>query len=277
MDISKLRKKAREQQAGESRQKTEDSGRGPESTVQGLPAVAPKAVERTPAAGEAGQGPVVRGSGAGEAVPGAAGRGQVPGIQVPVPDTRDRRQGNDSSPERDDTHGEDVAGSAQEARPLLELAQEELKKYPVEGKEKELLCFPLGSQEYGIELSSVREIIRVKEITPVPNTADFILGIIVLRGEIIPIIDLRKRIGLPFLGFTPGTRFIMVSFAESMTGLVVDSIPDVKKVPVESIQPADLIGTVDIKFITGISTSRGGFTILLKLEEILKQADMLKA
>ncbi len=261
MDISKLRKKAREQQAGESRQKTEDSGRGLESTAQGLSAAAPKAVERTPAAGEAGQEAVVRDSGAGEAVPDTTGQGQ----------------GNDSSPERGGTHREDVAGTVPEARPLLELAQEELKKHPEEGKEKELLCFPLGSQEYGIELSSVREIIRVKEITPVPNTADFMRGIIVLRGEIIPVIDLRKRIGLPFLGFTPGTRFIMVSFAESMTGLVVDSIPDVKKVPVESIQPADLIGAVDIKFITGISTSRGGFIILLKLEEILKQADMLKA
>ncbi len=253
MDISKLRKKAKEQQAAESRQRAEGSGKGLVGTTQTPADGVPDTMKNAPSVGEKAPKPTFPPGGVSVAVPVSTGQG----AGVPAPDS--------------------AGGAVQESKPLLELAQEELKKYPAVSGEKELLCFPLGGQEYGIELSSVREIIRVKEITPVPNTADFILGIIVLRGEIIPVIDLRKRIGLSFLGFTPATRFIMVSFAESMTGLVVDSIPDVKKVSVESIQPAELIGTVDVKFITGISTSRGGFTILLKLEEILRQSDMLKA
>ncbi len=160
---------------------------------------------------------------------------------------------------------------------LIDQKSNELKKHSTDVKEKELLCFKLGDEEYAIELSTVKEIIRVKEITPVPNTSNFVLGITVLRGEIIPVIDLRKRIGLPFLNFTIDTRLIMISFEGAMTGLVADSIPNVKRVAVESIQSAETVGSIDIRFVSGISTNKDGFTVLLKLDEILKQSDILKA
>lgn len=235
MDISKLRKKAKEQQAK----------------------------DRDP-------GSMVRGAGAGEAEQKGEAGSRKPEHEIKI---TDHGQLNTEGVNRKT----EVPKPEPAEKPLLELAREELKKYPADEKEKELLCFTLANQEYAIELSIVREIIRIKEITPVPNISEFVLGIIVLRGEIIPVIDLRKRIGLPFLGFTPNTRFVMVSFADSLTGLVVDSIPDVKKVSVESIQSAELVGSVDVRFLAGISTSKGGFTILLKLEEILKQSDMFKA
>lgn len=160
--------------------------------------------------------------------------------------------------------------------PLTELTKEELKKYPSNIREKELLCFQLENEEYAIELKNVKEIIRVKDITPVPNTAEFVLGITVLRGDIIPVIDLRKRISLPHKEFTSNTRLIIVSFEGATAAIVVDNIPDVKRVNIESIQTAERVGSVDIRFLSGISTSNGNFIILLKLEEILKQSDILK-
>jgi purine-binding chemotaxis protein CheW len=229
MDISKLRKKAKEQQAA-AHQQAEDKGRSVPVPATPVPEPKPPAVKQ----------------------------------EIKLQDNGRSASSAESRP-------------AAEEKPLLELANDELKRYAPDGKDRELLCFRLGGEEYAIDLSTVKEIIRVKEITPVPNTSDFVLGITVLRGEIIPVIDLRKRIGLPFLKFTAATRLIMITFEGTMTGLVVDGIPSVKRVAVESIQSADTVGSVDIRFLAGISTGKGGFTVLLKLEEILKQTDMLKA
>lgn len=238
MDISKLRKKAKEQQ---SVLKQKAGAAGPE-TAEGP--------EKEPAR-----------------------RVQEPAIDHPVSEESNRESGTGR---REAPAAPPVSPDGAGEKTFVELAREELKDYTQDQKEKELLCFTMEDEEYAIELHLVKEIIRVRDITPVPNTSDFVLGIIVLRGEIIPVINLRKRIGLPFPDFTPNTRFILVSFEGSMTGLVVDNIPSVKRVPVASIQAAELVGAVDIKFVAGISTSKGGFTILLKLEEVLKQSDMLK-
>ena len=241
MDISKLRKKAKEQQAAEQLQAGDKEHKVPdhEQLMQAQPPTAGAPVAES---------------------------------QSPKSETSVREQEikiKDNSPAERPFGGEE--------KPFAELAKDELKKHSPDVQDRELLCFGLGEAEYAIDLSTVKEIIRIKEITPVPNTADFVLGITVLRGEIIPVIDLRKRIGLPFLDFTASTRLVMISFEGAMTGLVVDSIPDVKRVAVGSIQSADMVGSVDIRFLSGISTSEGGFTVLLKLEEILKQSDMLKA
>ncbi len=244
MDIAKLRKKAKQQQA-----------------------------DHTPGPEDAGQKSLV----SGEQV--QAGKTTVPDKErAPRPVLPEATPGQQAVKVQDSTPGHlpPETGAAAEEKPLLELAQDELTKLTPGQKERELLCFRLGEEEYAIDLSTVKEIIRVKEITPVPNTSDFVLGITVLRGEIIPVIDLRKRIGLPFLKFTPNTRFIIVSFEDAMTGLVVDTIPSVKRVHAGSIQSADMVGSIDIRFLAGISTGKSGFTVLLKLEEILKQSDMLR-
>ena len=216
----------------------------------------------------------------GHAVPDHKPQPQVQPPPAPVPEAREQVPHPEAllrEPEikiQDNDPAERPSGA--DEKPFAELANDALKKHSADVLERELLCFRLGEAEYAIDLSTVKEIIRIKEITPVPNTADFVLGITVLRGEIIPVIDLRKRIGLPFLDFTSSTRLVMISFEGAMTGLVVDGIPDVKRVAAGSIQSADMVGSVDIRFLSGISTSKGGFTALLKLEEILKQADMLK-
>ncbi len=164
-----------------------------------------------------------------------------------------------------------------ESDTLLELAHNELKKYTSIDSEKELLCFNLGEEEYGMELSLVKEIIRVRDITPVPNTAKFVLGIVVLRGGIMPLIDMRTRIGLPFLNFSTDTRFVMVDMDNAAVGLVVDKITNVKRISSDSIKLTNVSGSVDVKFLSGISTYNGGFTVVLNLKEIIKSSDMLKA
>ncbi len=243
MDIAKLRKKAKQQQTNREH--------GPGETEQNSPVTADQA--------QAGRQPA--------ADTGASSRAAIPEAAVQqVEQVRDGTPGGRPAKTDAGAHEKKAPGTA----------TDEPASYAPEHKERELLCFRLGEEEYAIDLSTIKEIIRVKEITPVPNTSDFVLGITVLRGEIIPVIDLRKRIGLPFMKFTPNTRFIIISFEGAITGLVVDTIPSVKRVPVGSVQSADMVGTIDIRFLAGISTSKGGLTVLLKLEEILKQSDMLK-
>jgi purine-binding chemotaxis protein CheW len=245
MDISKLRKKAKEQQAGIKRQIEDNEQKVPDHAQQ---VHNPEPIADVP-----------------ESVTvGPLSKGVFEEQKVEIQDKEVSSKSAASHP---------VTGENR----LIEQKKDELKGYSTDVKEKELLCFKLGDEEYAIELGTVKEIIRVKEITPVPNTSDFVLGITVLRGEIIPVVDLRKRIGLPFLNFTLNTRLIMISFEGAMTGLVVDSIPNVKRVAVESIQSAETVGSIDIRFVAGISTSKGGFTVLLKLDEILKQSDILRA
>jgi purine-binding chemotaxis protein CheW len=106
-----------------------------------------------------------------------------------------------------------------------------------------LVTFTLVREEYGIEISSVQEIIRATDITPVPGAPLHVSGVINLRGKIIPVVDLRKRFGLPEAGVTEEQRIVVVELGEKRLGMLVDSVSQVIKIPSAVIEERRLMST----------------------------------
>src|SRR5271169_1648890 len=103
------------------------------------------------------------------------------------------------------------------------------------GETAHLVCFRLGDEEYGVEIGQVQEINRMMTITRVPRAPSFMKGVINLRGQLIPIVDLRERFEMPAIEPTKATRIVVVEIGHSRIGLIVDGVSEVLKLPVEHI------------------------------------------
>ena len=103
--------------------------------------------------------------------------------------------------------------------------------------ERQLVVFRLYGEEFGIEITKVREIVKPREITRLPNVAEFVEGVTNLRGEVIPIIDLKKRFGLEATAMTEDSRIIIVDISENRVGLVVDDVTEVLRISGADIEP----------------------------------------
>lgn len=117
----------------------------------------------------------------------------------------------------------------------------------------ELLCFNLSDEEYAVEINDVREIVKMVDITDVPKTPDFMLGIISLRGVIIPLMDLRMRLGLEACAYNSKTRIIIASADDRKMGMVVDAVTEVvglKKGILEP--PPSLLTDIDTELLKGV-------------------------
>ncbi|NLY91245.1 MAG: chemotaxis protein CheW [Firmicutes bacterium] len=145
-----------------------------------------------------------------------------------------------------------------------------------EKKEKQeettqIIVFKLGEEEFGVNILQVREIEKLDQgITRVPRAPHFVEGIINLRGEIIPIVDLRARFGLtlPELGYN--SRVIIVEVGEALVGMLVDAVEEVLRVPVSAIEPAPAITKgVDSYFLSGVAKLEDRLIVLLNLERTL--------
>ncbi len=151
---------------------------------------------------------------------------------------------------------------------LLAPAREE--KKPVEATEH-LVTFLLGSEEYGLDVRLVQEIIRVTEVTPVPRAPDFVKGVINLRGRIIPVVDLKRKLGLGEVDLGAKTsRVVVAKLRERLVGLLVDGASQVLKVPVSLIEPApEEVLEVDADYIRGVAKLSGRLVILMDLARVL--------
>lgn len=141
------------------------------------------------------------------------------------------------------------------------------------------IVFQLKDEEYAVSVKQVGSIERLQHITRVPQTADFVKGVINLRGVVTPIIDLRKRFGLEESPSDESTRIIIVHMGEMEVGLVVDSANDVIDIPQEAIEPSpEVIGTVDVDYIDGVAKLDQRLLIILNLQKVLsyKEMDELK-
>ncbi len=143
--------------------------------------------------------------------------------------------------------------------------------------ELQLVTFQLGAEEYGVPISQIQEIDRLAKITKVPKAAQFIEGITNLRGEVIPVLDTRKRFGLEVKPPDDRTRIIIVDLGGVKTGLVVDSVREVLNLSRKDIAPPpDAIGSgVDQQFISGIGKVDSGkrMIVLLDVEKILSRQE----
>ena len=140
----------------------------------------------------------------------------------------------------------------------------------------QLVSFNLGSEEFAVDIAVVQEIVRMPEITKVPRTADFVEGVVNLRGKIIPVVDLRKRFGLPVGAATKSTRIIIVTIGGRTVGMIVDGVSEVLRLGADAIEAAPELVTsaIDASFIRGIAKLAERLLILLSLELILSQEEV---
>ena len=141
------------------------------------------------------------------------------------------------------------------------------------------LTFDLADEEYGLEILRVREIIGMMDITPVPRTPDFVLGVINLRGKVIPVVDLRLKFGLPYKDPDERTCVIVVEVAgQGMTvqmGIVVDRVNEVVDVKGEDVEPTPSFGvTLDTSFIHGMAKVGEKVKILLDIDKVLSSSEV---
>lgn len=134
----------------------------------------------------------------------------------------------------------------------------------------QLVSFTLSNEEYGVEVLSVREIIRLPDITKMPNTPYFVEGIINLRGKVIPIINLRKRFGLPEIAHSSRTRIMVMDVAGGLVGLVVDAVSEVIRISSEEVQPPPplISGNVSQDFISGVFNHTDHLLIVMDVGRI---------
>ena len=139
----------------------------------------------------------------------------------------------------------------------------------------QLVTFSIGSEEFGVDILKVMEIIRTMEITKVPKSPDFVEGVINLRGTVIPIIDLRRRFGLePKKGDTD-TRIIVIEINSMTVGFVVDSVSEVLRIPASTVEPAPaVVSGLDSDYISGVGKLQDRLLILLDLDKLLSSEEM---
>lgn len=137
------------------------------------------------------------------------------------------------------------------------------------------LTFSLGNEDYGISILKVKEIIGMIYITPLPQTPDFVKGVINLRGKVIPVIDLRLRFGMPAREYTERTCIVVVETGDKgdllKIGVVVDSVSEVLNVKSSDIEPAPTFGTtLQTDYILGVAKIEGKVKILLDIDKVLR-------
>ena len=139
----------------------------------------------------------------------------------------------------------------------------------------EFLSFRLGAEEYGIDILSVQEIRSYEEPTRIANAPAFIKGVVNLRGVIVPVVDLRIKLGCEKVEYNGFTVVIVLNVHGRVVGAVVDSVSDVLELSSELIKPApEMNTTVDTGFITGIASVGERMLILMDIEALMSSADM---
>jgi purine-binding chemotaxis protein CheW len=147
---------------------------------------------------------------------------------------------------------------------------------PSSGAEQ-FLTFVLGGEEYGVTILQVQGIQGWDRVTPIPNTPEYILGVINLRGAIVPIVDLRRRFGMPAAEFGPTTVVIVVRVtqenrAERTLGLVVDAVSEVCSVGENDRKPAPDFGSgIKTDFVKGLATVENRMVILLDIDRLVSE------
>jgi purine-binding chemotaxis protein CheW len=138
--------------------------------------------------------------------------------------------------------------------------------------EQQVVVFQLGSESYGIDIARVQEIKAMSPITAVPRAADFIEGVINLRGQITPVVNLHTRFGMEKAPVTKDTRIIVVNMEGDWVGLIVDSVSEVIRIAEDTVEtPSELVASVDADFIRGIAkVSEERLVILLDLDRMLR-------
>ena len=140
-----------------------------------------------------------------------------------------------------------------------------------EVKDLHIVTFNLG-EEYGVPISQVQEIVRVGSITMVPNSPSYMEGVINLRGRVLPVLNLRKRLRLSATEMSNASRIMVIEVGNKVIGLLVDAVSQVIKVPLSSVETApEEVLEVDTDYIKGVGKLENRLVILLDLERLLRK------
>jgi purine-binding chemotaxis protein CheW len=144
-------------------------------------------------------------------------------------------------------------------------------------RKNQVVSFIIGREVFGVSIDSVQEIVRVPEITAVPEMPSFVEGVINLRGKIVSIIDLSKRFRVDGTSRSKSSRILIVEVEKKVIGLLVDAVTEILRLPPESIEPApDIVTAVGAEYILGVGKLPEKLLILLDLKHVLKAEDIRK-
>lgn len=136
------------------------------------------------------------------------------------------------------------------------------------------VTFSLAEETYAIDVLQVQEVLKVAEIAPVPGVPNYILGIINLRGDVVTVIDGRRRMGLPDQAPTDQSRIVVIDVDKQNVGILVDSVAEVVQIASKDIDPAPAVGNDNSsRFILGVYSRQDGLTILISLEKLLSDEE----
>jgi purine-binding chemotaxis protein CheW len=140
--------------------------------------------------------------------------------------------------------------------------------------EKQLVLFELANEHFGIDIAMVQGIVKLQEITKIPQSPDYVVGITNLRGDVLPVIDLEKRFGIAAHEQTRDTRIVVVNMDHLKIGMIVAAVSEVLTIDDSVIEPTPaIVTTVNSRFITGIARIDTRLVILLDLSLVLSEGE----
>jgi len=143
-------------------------------------------------------------------------------------------------------------------------------------RELHIVGFQIGRETYGVPITSLHEIVRVPEITAVPDAPEYLEGVINLRGKIVSVMDLRKRFGIQQTTLKKGNRILVVEHSGRLAGLIVDSASEVVKIPCEDVEaPPAAFQEGGLNCVTGLGKVKGRLIVLLDMRKLLAPASLL--
>ena len=138
----------------------------------------------------------------------------------------------------------------------------------------QIATFRLGEEEYAVDISQVQEIVRLSDITPVPGAPDYVDGVLNLRGRVVAVMDLARRLGKPSRPRTKASRIIVTHGAGVTVGMVVDAVTEVLRLREDAIEPASqLLGSAAAELFKGVGKHEERLLILLDLPKVLSHRD----
>lgn len=139
---------------------------------------------------------------------------------------------------------------------------------------KQYVSLLLGEEKYGINIMDIEEILRMLDITKVPKAPSFVEGIINLRGKVIPIVDLRKKLGIIAGDYTNSTRVVVVNLSGKKIGFIVDHVEEVLRVEADIIDRAPAASTsIENRYIEGVARMAEGMVIILDVHQIFNSGE----
>jgi len=155
----------------------------------------------------------------------------------------------------------------------MQLRDESKNSGPAPADLLQLVSFYLGGEEFAIEILAVQEIIRMVDLTRVPNSPAFVEGVINLRGQVIPVIGLRRRFGMEPREHDKQTRIVVVEIRGAVVGFVVDAVSEVLRIPADTVEPPPRLAKSDSEYVSGVGKLPNRLLLLLDVSRLLTDAE----